>query len=102
MKPPLVLIEWEDSHADGSWHPLGDGVEDRALVCKSVGWLVLDGERVKVVAPHMNEEEPGVLLQGCGIMTIPSGAVLRIAILTQHGTTYERGATSASSDLEHS
>ncbi len=46
----LVLIEWEDSHADGAWHHIGGGVEDRALICRSVGWLVLDGERVKVVA----------------------------------------------------
>lgn len=75
---PLVLIEWEDSHGDGAWSDLSNGVEDRALVCRSVGWLVLDGERAKVVAPHMSEQEPGVPLQGSGIMTIPSRAVLRV------------------------
>ena len=41
----LVLIEWEDSHADGVWRVLSGSVKDRALVCRSVGWLVLDGER---------------------------------------------------------
>jgi hypothetical protein len=81
----LVLIEWEDSHADGAWQNIGGKIEDRALVCRSVGWLVLDGERAKVVAPHINQEESGVPLQGCGIMTIPTGAVLRILDLTQHG-----------------
>ena len=56
--------------------------EDRALVCRSVGWLLLDGMEVKIVAPHMHENE-GVPGQGCGIMTIPSSAVLRIVGLNE-------------------
>jgi len=84
----LVLIEWADSHTDGKWHRLDEGIEDRALVCRSVGWLVLDGEHVKVVAPHVNEQESGVFLQGCGVITIPAGAVLRTTVLPQHGTVY--------------
>ena len=81
--PPyrLVLIEWEDSHSDGAWQHLDEDLEDRALVCRSVGWLVLDGERAKVVVPHMSEQEAAVPLQGCGIMTIPAAAVLRIVDL---------------------
>jgi hypothetical protein len=54
------------------------------LVCQSVGWLILDGERAKVVAPHINQVEAGVPLQGCGVMTIPARAVLRIVDLAQH------------------
>lgn len=77
----LVLIEWEDSHSAGGWQQLGGTLDDRALVCRSVGWLVLDGERAKVVVPHLNEQEPGVPLQGSGVMTIPSRAVLRIVTL---------------------
>lgn len=80
----LVLIEWEDSHADGVWHMLGREIEDRALLCRSVGWLVLDGERAKVLAPHINEAEEGVPLQGCGIMTIPSRSVVKITDLSHH------------------
>ena len=56
---------------------------DRALVCRSVGWLVLDGERAKVVAPHLNQQEAGVALQGSGVMTIPARAVLRIVDLRE-------------------
>ena len=67
----LVLIEWEDSHSDGVWQQLDVELEDRALVCRSVGWLVLDGERAKVIVPHLSDQEDGVPLQGCGIMTIP-------------------------------
>lgn len=78
---PLVMIEWEDSHGDGSWQELDGEIEDRALVCRSVGWLLLDGEQAKVVVPHLSNQEPGVPLQGSGIMTIPARAVLRVVPL---------------------
>jgi hypothetical protein len=77
----LVLVEWEDSHGNGEWQEIGGEIEDRALVCRSVGWLVLDGKRAKVIAPHMNESESGVELQGCGIMTIPAAAVISMTKL---------------------
>lgn len=79
----LVLIEWEDSHGDGSWQQLDREIEDRVLVCRSVGWLVLDGERAKVVAPHISKQDAGVPLQGSGVMTIPARAVLRIVGLEE-------------------
>ena len=47
----LVLIEWEDSRVDGVWHQIGGEIEDRALLCRSVGWLLLDRVRAKVIAP---------------------------------------------------
>ena len=74
----LVIIEWEDSHSDGSWQELGEELEDRALLCRSVGWLVMDGERAKVIVPHMSKQDAGVPPQGCGVMTIPASSVLRI------------------------
>ena len=76
------MVEWEDSHGDGAWHQLDGEIEDRVLVCRSVGWLVLDGDRAKVVVPHLNEQETGVPRQGCGVMSIPARAVLRIVELT--------------------
>lgn len=78
----LVLIEWEDSHGNGEWQEIGGPIEDRALVCRSVGWLVLDGKRAKVIAPHVIDPELGVEHQGCGVMTIPACAVRRITDLT--------------------
>ena len=81
--PRLVLIEWQDSHVGGGWQMLSEEIEDRALVCRSVGWLLLDGEQAKVVAPHLSQEEPGITLQGSGIMTIPTKAVLRLVDLTE-------------------
>ena len=82
MERRLVLIEWEDSHSNGAWQEVGGEIEDRALVCRSVGWLVLDGENAKVVAPHINDQEPGVALQACGVMTIPARSVLAVTELT--------------------
>lgn len=79
--PRLVLVEWEDSHANGEWQEFDGQIEDRAFVCRSVGWLVLDGKRAKVIAPHVNESEPGVEHQGCGIMTIPAAAIISITDL---------------------
>ena len=90
----LVMIEWEDSHADGSWQDLSGPIADRVAVCRSVGWLMLDGERAKVVAPHLSEEGTEVPFQGNGVMTIPTRAVLRITNLAQHDGSSE-GATSS-------
>ena len=78
---PLVMIEWEDSHACGTWQELDGDIEDMALVCRSVGWLVLDGEHAKVIAPHLSQEGAGVPLQGNGIMTIPARAILQLVQL---------------------
>ena len=80
----LVLIEREDSHADRGWLDLSGAILDRDVVCRSVGWLVLDGERCKVVSPHLSEEGSEVALQGNGVMTIPDRAVLQIMDLAQH------------------
>jgi len=92
----LVLIEWQNSHADGSWCQIANGMEERALVCLSVGWLVLDVENANFIAPHINEREAGVPPQACGVMTIPARAVLRITELTQHSAS-DTGITCRSS-----
>lgn len=81
----LVMIEWEDSHTAGGWQQIEEEIEDRTLICRSVGWLVLDGERAKVVAPHLNEQEPGVPLQGSGVMTIPARCILSVVDLVATG-----------------
>jgi len=76
----LVLVEWLDSYGcSSSWQ----GVEEpfpapRVMTCRSVGWLVHDGADCKVLIPHLavvGDDEPK---QGCGDMTIPTVAVIRI------------------------
>ncbi len=91
----LVLIEWVDSHRTDGWHELGDERPDHATVARSVGWLLLDGQEVKIVAPHFMPDQAGVDPQAAGVMTIPVRAILTVRELTE--PTSEAGATSPAS-----
>ena len=79
----LVLIEWVDSYGvSATWQNLSN-CEPELMVCQSVGWLVHDDERCKVIVPHISQpDHPTTSQQGCGDMTIPSSAILRIADLS--------------------
>ncbi len=80
----LVLIDWVDSHRNpNSWTPLDEFPEPAPLQCRSVGWLVHDGEDCKVVVPHLISGSGHATApdQGCGDMTIPACAVIRMVDL---------------------
>lgn len=78
----LVLIEWEDSYGCApSWEPL-DGLAAETLMCRSVGWLAKDSDGVMVVVPH-RADGPSPPGQGCGDMTIPARAVVRVVDLEE-------------------
>lgn len=81
---PLVLVEWEDSTQPMSgWHWLA-GLGDLGVVkCRSVGWLVQDGEMVKVLAPNLGTYEGDSDCQASGVIRIPARAVVRIANLSE-------------------
>ena len=75
----LVLIKWLDSFGCSTeWQRL-EIKNPKPLICRSVGWLLHDGDDCKVVVPHVtdlvNEETQH---QGCGDMTIPTKAILSI------------------------
>ena len=78
----LVLIEWLDSFGCSSdWQSL-ENCSPKPMRCRSVGWLVHDGEDCKVIVPHLSEDDhPNAPRQGCGDMTIPSRSVINIASL---------------------
>jgi hypothetical protein len=75
----LVLIEWVDSYGcSPSWAEISE-IEPKSLHCFSVGWLVHDDEKHKVIVPHFADgEQAGITLQGCGDMSIPTVAVVSI------------------------
>jgi len=74
----LVLIQWLDSYGCSSdWQDL-DACYAKALICRSVGWLLHDGDDCKVIVPHITNPNNGVSRQGCGDMTIPTKAILQI------------------------
>ena len=72
----LVLITWLDSHYVAGWHTEEAATEPS--YCRSVGWLVHDGEKAKTIAAHItNDETP----QRCGELTIPTAAIIKIRVL---------------------
>jgi hypothetical protein len=79
----LVYIEWEDSYGCSStWEDIENCSPD-VMVCRSVGWLIHDDKKCKVIVPHMNEPfHPNVKRQGCGDMTIPTASVIKVVELT--------------------
>ena len=73
------MIEWFDSFGCSSnWSSLTLTEAPRPQICKSVGWLLHDGDDCKVVVPHLSDSTPGIDPQGCGDMTIPSIAIKSI------------------------
>jgi hypothetical protein len=78
----LVLIEWQDSWGCSPRWEYIDGCEPAVLLCRSVGWLIYDGKDCKVIVPHLTKSEH-VRQQGCGDMTIPTPAVVRVVRLKE-------------------
>ena len=74
--PKLVLIEWLDSHQQARW--TDDEPAKEPLLCRSVGWLVHDGDNAKTVAAHITVEATP---QRAGEMTIPTCAITKITSL---------------------
>lgn len=79
----LVLIEWEDSYGvSPGWERLSK-CEPFISTCKSVGWLIHDDDKVKVVVPHLSAGRTKDDVDGCGDMGIPASAVRRIVDLQE-------------------
>lgn len=77
------MIEWLDSHAGRGWQMKGQ-LETAAepLYCQSVGWLVAENKECKVIVPHIGGERNGdQLMQGCGDLTIPARAIIKVTAL---------------------
>jgi hypothetical protein len=73
----LVLVEWVDSYGCSSqWRELSECTPE-VLVCRSVGWLLHDGDDVKVIVPHVIQtpEDSRIADQGSGDMAIPTSAI---------------------------
>ena len=80
----LVLIEWLDSHSGARrWQPLREIVRNaEPVICRSVGWLVHDSKRCKVIVPHISgEKNEGVIPYGDGDLSIPAKAIIKTTVL---------------------
>ena len=80
----LVLIEWVDAaRRDTGWQVFEDAPAPALLTCKSVGWLRHDGRDCKVVVPHVSVPHENCMQQGCGDMTIPASAIVRMVTIRE-------------------
>lgn len=80
----LVLVEWMDSFGcSANWQPLDtESLSPKPILCRSVGWLAHNGKDCKVIVPHISEVSPEEeKKQGCGDMTIPCKAIIKISTL---------------------
>jgi len=78
----LVFVEWLDSYGCSSTWQSIENCNPQAMVCYSVGWLLHDGKDCKVIVPHITDPNSNVVnRQGCGDMTIPVRAILRLVDL---------------------
>lgn len=84
MVPDLVLIEWVDSGQPiPSWQWLSELEPRRAHRCVSVGFLVQDDEKTKVLAPNLGASNGDEAWdQASGLFTIPTAAVTKLERLT--------------------
>lgn len=77
----LVQVDWVDSRQPtSSWERVGEIQARDYCPCVSVGWLLQDDEKVKVLAA--NVADTGDEMQAMGIVTIPTASVLRVKLLT--------------------
>lgn len=72
-KPPLLLIEWEDSCTEDAWRGL-DGKEDGPTLCRSVGWLIHEAKGFVTLGGSLLIHD-GRPSQACSRMTIPKGVI---------------------------
>jgi hypothetical protein len=75
----LLLIEWIDAHSGKGWQPLDEIAKAAEPVhCRSVGWLVSEGNGTTVLVSHISGEKNGNLrVFGTGDMAIPTKAIVR-------------------------
>lgn len=78
---PLVLIEWEDSAQPiSSWTFLADFDALDIVKCRSVGWLIHNGEHVKALAQNVGDPHHDQA-QVSGVIRIPARCIVSIEVL---------------------
>jgi hypothetical protein len=72
------MVEWLDSAQPlPAWRFLDDLPPLEAVRCFSVGWLVAENKRVKVLVPNIGDVESGGSAQGSGFIRIPVASIVR-------------------------
>ena len=80
----LVIIEWEDSiKPDPEWRWLTDIKTNKIVKCKSVRFLIYDGEDVKSLDQNTGKINGTDGTQLCGVIQIPTSSVIKITNLVE-------------------
>jgi hypothetical protein len=81
---PLVIVRWEDSAQPiERWQHLSELVLPDIVECATVGWLIRDDDKVKVVAQSFGGINAEDNMQASGVMAIPARCVISIEILEE-------------------
>lgn len=77
-----MVVEWLDSRSpESGWRMIEDCEMPRTCKCLTVGYLVVDNKREKVLAQSVADVEYGPL-QANGLMVIPAIAITAMRPLT--------------------
>ena len=77
----LVLIEWEDSQLGFQAWKFINEQEKEIPKFLSVGFLVHEDEKCKILYPHIKDTEDIEELSGSGDIKIPNSAILKLTEL---------------------
>lgn len=76
-KYEVVVVTWHDAHAESAWMSIGD-IDEDPFVVESVGWLIPNAKpNHTVIAQSIGVDEAVD-----GVLSIPSGMVVKIQTLT--------------------
>jgi hypothetical protein len=79
---PLVLVEEDSRQPVAAWRYLSDIGEPQAVQCRSVGWLVYDGEDTKALCQNLGDPADVDAAQGSEIIAISTRCIRTIETLT--------------------
>lgn len=80
------MIEWEDSAQPiASWAYLASFEPSGTIRCASVGWLIVDCDDMKALAPNMGGNENSA--QVSGVIQIPTRCVVKMTRLKEPALT---------------
>jgi hypothetical protein len=77
-KYKLVLIEWEDSQLGYQGWKFIEDIKTQVPVVLSVGFLIHEDEKCKVLYPHLQLEQDGEAKSGSGDILIPASAIKKV------------------------
>lgn len=99
MDCPLVIVRWEDSAQPvPRWQHLADLEMPQIVECATVGWLIRDDDKVKVVAQSMGGINTDDNIQTSGVMAIPARCVISIERLEEATEAVTSSCSAAASE----